>query len=72
MRYGLVVLPAALVMAAVLVWLPGPFLVRAALAGAAYVGVLLVLPGTVRVIASDSLIPVAQRALGSRRSREAV
>ncbi len=66
-RYGLVVLPAVLVMAAVLVWLPGPFLVRAILAGAAYVGVLLALPGTVRVIASDSLFPVAQRALGSRR-----
>jgi O-antigen/teichoic acid export membrane protein len=66
-RYGLVVLPAALVMAAMLVALPGPFLVRAALAGAAYVGILLVLPGTVRVIASDSLFPVAQRALGSRR-----
>ena len=66
-RYGLVVLPAALVMAAVLVGIPGPFLLRAALAGAAYVGVLLILPGTVRVIASDSLFPVAQRALGSRR-----
>lgn len=54
-RYGLAVVPAAAVMVVVLLAVPGPIVVRATVAGATYVGVLLLLPGTVRRIAADSL-----------------
>lgn len=55
LRYSLVVLPAAALMAVVLLAVPGLIIVRAIIAGAAYVAVLLLLPGTVRGIAADSL-----------------
>jgi O-antigen/teichoic acid export membrane protein len=69
LRYGLVVLPAAALMAVVLVAAPGGILVRASLAGAAYVAALLLLPGTVRGIAVGSLLPTARTALQRRRER---
>lgn len=67
LRYGLAVLPAAALMAVVLLAVPGPIVVRAALAGAAYTATLLLLPGTVREIAVHSLLPGARAALGRPR-----
>jgi O-antigen/teichoic acid export membrane protein len=55
LRYGLVVLAAAAVMTVVLLLVPGPIVVRAIVAGAAYVAVLLILPGTVRGIATAGI-----------------
>jgi O-antigen/teichoic acid export membrane protein len=66
LRYGLVVLPAAALMAIVLLAVPGPIVLRASLAGAAYVAVLLLLPGTVRSIAVGNLLPTARTALQRR------
>jgi O-antigen/teichoic acid export membrane protein len=67
LRYGLAVLPAAALMAVVLLAVPGPIVLRASLAGAAYVAALLLLPGTVRRIAVDSLLPGARKALERQR-----
>jgi O-antigen/teichoic acid export membrane protein len=64
LRYGLAVLPAAALMAVVLVAAPGPIVVRASLAGALYVAALVLLPGTVHGIAADNLLPTARKALG--------
>lgn len=61
LRYGLVVLPAAAVMTAVLLLVPGPIIVQVAAAGVAYIAVLLLCPGTVRVIATDGLRAGTQR-----------
>jgi O-antigen/teichoic acid export membrane protein len=66
LRYGLVVLPAAALMAIVLLAVPGPIVLRASLAGAAYVAALLLLPGTVRSIAVGNLLPTARTALQRR------
>jgi O-antigen/teichoic acid export membrane protein len=64
LRYGLAVLPAAALMAVVLVTVPGPIVLQAALAGGLYVVALMLLPGTVHGIAADSLLPTARKALG--------
>jgi O-antigen/teichoic acid export membrane protein len=62
-RYGIVVAPAGAAMALVLALLAGPILVRAGVATAVYAALLLVLPGTVRMIATDNLLPSLRRAL---------
>lgn len=65
LRYGVAVLPAAALMAILLVTLTGPILIRASVAGAAYAGVLILLPGTVR----ELVLSTTRRARSADRRR---